>query len=65
MTPFFQVTIRSAECRLHRFPLNILKSDRSFVNQIQQGNRNYQVVKTIITLSNQVTTELLKIPTDG
>jgi diguanylate cyclase len=39
---------------LHRFPLDILKIDQSFVHQIQAGSRNYQVVETIITLSNQL-----------
>lgn len=39
---------------LHRFPLDVLKIDRSFVHQIQAGRRNYQVVETIITLSNQL-----------
>lgn len=40
--------------QLHCFPVDNLKIDRSFVNQIQAGNRNYQVVNTIITLSNQL-----------
>ncbi|MEG4454396.1 EAL domain-containing protein [Microcoleus sp. N9_A1] len=39
---------------LHCFPVDNLKIDRSFVNLIQAGNRNYQVVNTIITLSNQL-----------
>ena len=39
---------------LHHFPVDTLKIDRSFVNQIQGGNRNYQVVNTIIALSNQL-----------
>ncbi|MEG4961935.1 MULTISPECIES: EAL domain-containing protein [unclassified Microcoleus] len=39
---------------LHCFPVDNLKIDRSFVNHIQAGNRNYQVVNTIITLSNQL-----------
>lgn len=39
---------------LHRFPVDILKIDRSFVHQIQAGSRNYQVVNTIITLSKQL-----------
>ncbi|MCW6052148.1 EAL domain-containing protein [Lyngbya sp. CCAP 1446/10] len=39
---------------LHRFPVDNLKIDRSFVNQLQAENRNYQVVNTIITLSNQL-----------
>ncbi|XGW00526.1 MAG: EAL domain-containing protein [Leptolyngbya sp. BL-A-14] len=39
---------------LHRFPIDTLKIDRSFVSQIQGGNRNYQVVNTILALSNQL-----------
>lgn len=39
---------------LHRLPADNLKIDRSFVSQMQEGNRNYQVVSTIITLSNQL-----------
>ncbi|WOD41327.1 EAL domain-containing protein [Nodosilinea sp. E11] len=39
---------------LHRFPIDILKIDRSFVHQIQSGSRNYQVVETIMALSKQL-----------
>ena len=39
---------------LHRLPADNLKIDRSFVSQMQMENRNYQVVNTIITLSNQL-----------
>ncbi|MBD2354452.1 EAL domain-containing protein [Tolypothrix sp. FACHB-123] len=39
---------------LHRLPADALKIDRSFINQMQEGSRNYQLVKTIITLSNQL-----------
>jgi len=39
---------------LHRFPIDHLKIDRSFVNQIQSENRTYPVVNTIITLSQQL-----------
>ena len=39
---------------LHRLPADNLKIDRSFVSQMQEGNRNYQVVNTIIALSNQL-----------
>ncbi len=39
---------------LHRFPVDTLKIDRSFVNQTQSENRNYHVVDTIIALSNQL-----------
>lgn len=39
---------------LHSLPVDYLKIDRSFVSQMEQGNRNYQVVNTIITLSNHL-----------
>jgi diguanylate cyclase (GGDEF)-like protein len=39
---------------IHRLPANYLKIDRSFVNQMQEAERNYQIVRTIIALSNQL-----------
>ncbi len=39
---------------LHRLPVHSLKIDRSFVSQMQPGNRNCQVVSTIIALSEQL-----------
>lgn len=39
---------------LHCLPVHSLKIDRSFVSQMQTTNRNSQVVKTILTLSNQL-----------
>ena len=39
---------------LHRLPIDNLKVDRSFVNQIQEGKRNHQIVETIATLSAQL-----------
>jgi len=39
---------------LHRFPVDNLKIDRSFINQIQPGSPNHQIVNTIVTLSNQL-----------
>ncbi|MGG6298209.1 bifunctional diguanylate cyclase/phosphodiesterase [Leptolyngbya sp. AN02str] len=39
---------------LHRLPVDNLKVDRSFVNQIQTGKCNHQIVETIIALSNQL-----------
>ncbi|MBR8836811.1 MAG: EAL domain-containing protein [Stigonema ocellatum SAG 48.90 = DSM 106950] len=39
---------------LHRLPADTLKIDRSFIKQMEEGNRNYQVIKTIIALSNQL-----------
>ncbi|MEM1279239.1 MAG: EAL domain-containing protein [Cyanobacteria bacterium P01_H01_bin.152] len=39
---------------LHRLPVNSLKIDRSFVSQMETEPRNYQVVSTILTLSQQL-----------
>ncbi|MEM9002048.1 MAG: EAL domain-containing protein [Cyanobacteria bacterium P01_F01_bin.86] len=39
---------------LHRLPVHNLKIDRSFVGQMQTGDRNYKVVSTIIALSKQL-----------
>ena len=39
---------------LHRFPVDNLKIDRSFVSQIQSDKRKYQVVDMIVSLSKQL-----------
>ncbi len=39
---------------LHRLPIDNLKVDRSFVNQIQEGKKNARIVETIATLSEQL-----------
>ncbi|MGG6240524.1 two-component system response regulator [Nodosilinea sp. AN01ver1] len=39
---------------LHRFPLNDLKIDRSFVSQMDENSRNFKIVSTIISLSDQL-----------
>jgi len=39
---------------LHRLPMNNLKVDRSFVNQMQESKKNHQIVETIATLSQQL-----------
>jgi len=39
---------------LHLFPSDNLKIDRSFVTHMHRGNPNYQVINTILTLSNQL-----------
>jgi diguanylate cyclase (GGDEF)-like protein/PAS domain S-box-containing protein len=39
---------------LHRLPVDNLKVDRSFVNQMQEGRRNHQIVETIVTLSEHL-----------
>ena len=44
---------------LHRLPMNNLKVDRSFVNQMQEGKKNHRIVETIATLSQQL--ELVSI----
>lgn len=39
---------------LHRFPFNTLKVDRSFVSNMSEGDENTEIVKTIITLANNL-----------
>lgn len=37
---------------LQRFPVNIIKIDRSFISQIHSGDRNIEIVKAIIALAH-------------
>jgi diguanylate cyclase (GGDEF)-like protein len=39
---------------LHRFPVDTLKIDRSFVNQITTEGNNCEIVKTIVTLAHSL-----------
>lgn len=39
---------------LHRLPIDNLKVDQSFVKQMQDSRRNYQIIQTIMTLSNHL-----------
>ena len=39
---------------LHRFPVDILKIDRSFVSQMDAGNDGLQIVRTIISLADNL-----------
>lgn len=39
---------------LHRLPVDTLKIDRSFVSQMQESDKNYEIVETIVALSNQL-----------
>ena len=39
---------------LHRFPLNHLKVDRSFVMRMTESNDNTEIVKTIVTLAHNL-----------
>lgn len=37
---------------LHRFPLNTLKIDRSFVSRMKANDRNSEIVRAIVTLAH-------------
>jgi diguanylate cyclase (GGDEF)-like protein len=52
---------------LHRFPLNTLKIDRSFVNRIEQGGENLEIVRTIVTLARNLGMEAVAegVETEG
>jgi diguanylate cyclase (GGDEF)-like protein len=39
---------------LHRFPVETLKIDRSFINLIQANNQNAAIVQAIVTLAHQL-----------
>jgi diguanylate cyclase (GGDEF)-like protein len=39
---------------LHRFPLSVLKIDRSFVSRMGAGDENAEIVRTVITLANNL-----------
>ena len=39
---------------LHRFPIDTLKVDRSFVNNMSQGTKNREIVNTIIILAHRL-----------
>jgi EAL domain-containing protein (putative c-di-GMP-specific phosphodiesterase class I) len=41
----------SSLSHLHRFPFDVLKIDRSFVQRIQRGEQSLQIVQTIIELA--------------
>ncbi len=44
---------------LHRFPVDILKIDRSFVQDIQINKGNYAIVKAIVTLAHVLDMEVI------
>jgi EAL domain-containing protein (putative c-di-GMP-specific phosphodiesterase class I) len=39
---------------LHRFPVNTLKVDRSFVSRMTSGDENLEIVRTIVTLARNL-----------
>jgi diguanylate cyclase (GGDEF)-like protein len=44
---------------LNRFPLDILKIDRSFISTMNQSDENLQIVKTIVTLAGNLGLEVI------
>jgi len=44
---------------LHRFPIDVLKVDRSFVNRIGPRGENTEIVKAIITLAHNLDMEVI------
>jgi diguanylate cyclase (GGDEF)-like protein len=44
---------------LHRFPIDYLKIDRSFVEAMGEGNENPQIVRTIIALAKSLNLEII------
>jgi EAL domain-containing protein (putative c-di-GMP-specific phosphodiesterase class I) len=44
---------------LHRFPVNTLKIDRSFIGRMAKGDENSEIVKTVCTLANNLGMEVV------
>ncbi len=44
---------------LQRFPVNIIKIDRSFISQIHSGDRNIEIVKAIIALAHTMNMKVI------
>ena len=44
---------------LHRFPMDGLKIDRSFINQIDESKRNKAIVQAIVTLAHNLDLEVI------
>jgi len=44
---------------LHRFPVNYLKIDKSFVGRMTEGNDNGEIVRTIVTLARNLGLEVV------
>jgi diguanylate cyclase (GGDEF)-like protein/PAS domain S-box-containing protein len=44
---------------LHQFPINILKIDRSFINRIGVAGENAEIVRTIVTLANNLNMDVV------
>ncbi|MFJ1260301.1 putative bifunctional diguanylate cyclase/phosphodiesterase [Cupriavidus sp. CuC1] len=50
---------------LHRFPLDILKIDRSFVSQLDRGEEGLQMVQTIMSLARNLGIEVVAEGTES
>jgi diguanylate cyclase (GGDEF)-like protein len=44
---------------LHRFPVNTLKIDRSFVGRMTAGDENLEIVRTIVTLAQNLVMDVV------
>lgn len=44
---------------IHRFPVNALKIDRSFVSNLCDNTDNLEIIKTIVTLANNLNLDLI------
>lgn len=44
---------------LHRFPVNTLKIDRSFVGRMAAGDENLEIVRTIVTLAQNLVMDVV------
>ena len=44
---------------LHRFPVNTLKIDRTFIGRMSKGDENSEIVRTICTLANNLGMEVV------
>lgn len=44
---------------LHRFPINTLKVDQSFIRRIGDRNRNLEIVQGIITLTHTLSMDII------
>jgi EAL domain-containing protein (putative c-di-GMP-specific phosphodiesterase class I) len=46
---------------IHRFPVNALKIDRSFVQKMFANNENMEIIKTIISLAHNLGLDLIVV----
>lgn len=44
---------------IHRFPVNALKIDRSFVEKMMSSDENLEIVKTIVSLANNLKLDII------